>query len=273
MTSQARIDALNAVLSMLTFRDLSAPSDRARFFTIVDATSLFRPNLIEDERGRRTQYRGTVDQQTAVWNHGAQLTLVREDRAEVRVFINVADEVMRKLTGSLLYLTAEPSLFQETTRLLELVELGKQLYSLLQPCYGFVSLPGFPPLFGTALPMRGLPGWGWATWLGPEYRELVRLSPRHGVSVTHLRDGGKLYLLPLPSDVRRLDPAGTAAYNYILENVDPQLFQMHPPDLVPETDDALQRELVGRYIAVDIARRKAGIVKVPKFRFRDTEET
>ncbi len=126
------------------------------------------------------------------------------------------------------------------------------MYEFLSPYYGFIRLPWMPSLFGVPMPDRGLPGWGWATWLGPEYDEIIEITPSELVGVRLMPDGGRLILLPYPeypaSDAP--DSRCLQAYRWVPERIDPQAFHARPlADLSGYTEQRAS--------------------KVPRFRFLD----
>jgi hypothetical protein len=107
----------------------------------------------------------------------------------------------------------------------ELIRLGEHIYELASPCYGFLTLPWLPRLHDVASPERGLPGWGWATWLGPEYDEILPIPANRAIEVTRKPDGGRLIRLPFPNDLARGDPASLLVYRQLVENLNSRVFQ------------------------------------------------
>jgi hypothetical protein len=270
----------SVILEMATFKNVSAREDAEAFLQILEsAGGVFVPEKINDKSacdpvGFDTFLQG--------WVRGSLLSLERRQPYEVSIVFTNPEKVfeemfrvppdkfgLRGVAGARhFFLAVDAEYFNPSERVNELLEIGNQMYELLSPCCGFLSLPWMPRPKGSALPERGLPGWGWATWLGPEYKEFLALPSLEDVRVRVLRDGGRLICLPLPAEPDRPDPICLAAYWRLVRHIDPRLLQPDAREALAEAARAADRASLLEGPMGFLAQTRDALV--PQFRFRET---
>jgi hypothetical protein len=210
-------------LDLVTFRPIEHPANAAHFFRVLESRGgVFVPQFIELRRNRRTHrlpyQKGNSETWSRCWAVGG-FTLRREAPTDVLASLAIwPDRAKNPAANSfVMYLPVEH--FSTSRVLSELVELGNDLCEVLSPCYGSITLPSLPKLRVVRDPDRGLPGLGWATWLGPEYEEIVNLQPTNGIEVKRLSGGERLILCAWPQEV--VDPGERV--RKVLESAERQL--------------------------------------------------
>jgi hypothetical protein len=225
---------------MTGYKPVGSVEHGRRFLNILhEAGGVYVPEYV----GRTRYTTDTLEKPLRSWTKQALLTLRRRRPRHVDVIVTVDMEraawpnqpaPTRPWASTDISITVESSHFQSEAHLNEFVALGDQLYDFLSPYHGFVMLQWMPGLFGVPMPDAGLPGWGWTTWLGPEYDGLVNITPSSLITVRMMPDGGRVIQLPYPTDAsaQQPDPVCLEAYRHVLQQIDPTLFQSRPrPDL------------------------------------------
>lgn len=256
-------------LAMVTFKPIGSPDHARRFLGVLErAGGIYIPDFLGDDRTSYAQH--NLRQLDSAWASGVPVSLGRENPVVVTLTQVVQRGDTKTNPPSYCHLTVDMSHFATKGELEELLGLGNDLYDFFSPCYGFVRLSWMPELQATALPVRGLPGWGWATWLGPEYDDLVRLRPSHDLAVQPMPDGGRLFLLPYPEQPAVADSHCLEAHRRVILDIDHRLFQQR----VQESLAAPEGRLAGELGELSRERRTSGGeaagVLVPRFRFRES---
>jgi hypothetical protein len=183
------------------------------------------------------------------------------------ISLDLADDETVKVLPSHLFMTLDNAFFGARGFLSETVQFASQVYRLLSPCYGFITLAWMPPLGVVTQPSRGLPGWGWATWLGPEYNELVPLKSSTGLTVEEMPDGGRLYICARPDDVGKPDARTLAVYARVANSIEPDLFQPAMPEVQTVSLNDTPQAIVAPILQGAQLGERNKPVRIPKFRF------
>jgi hypothetical protein len=261
-------------LSLVTFKPIDSAGVGLEFFrTLETANAVFTPEAIDAEGMRSATYPLSDSQKARFWER-SNLAMKREAPFRSYAILSIAKDDLRKAGGSFFSLHTDISYFSPSTKLGEAVDLGNGLYKVLEPCYGYIHLPWMPGLTGVAYPTKGLPGWGWATWLGPEYGELVRVPMIEGLTTVSMFDNGRLFLLPRPDDVRVPNAKCISIHSKIVQSLPSEIFQpffpSEPFDLSQSggSEQAESRRLVSEISKTIREGRRT--VRLPTFRFRNS---
>jgi hypothetical protein len=261
-------------LVMATYKPLAAQAHAFDLLSVFEqAGGIYLPEYV----GCKWRYGPHQWQRIAKHWTAGELRLTRRRPVEVEVHVVIWPPGCQL---TLLGVSIDTTYFDPPSRLDEVIGLGNALYGLLLPYAGYVELPWMPRMKAIAQPQWGLPGWGWASWLGPEYEPIIELPAIDGVSVHAMADGGRLFVLPFPRDTRVPDAACIGAHEAVLAHADPLAFQPVYPELpelppiemiggVPEASRAAEAFI--QQILPEIVRRshsKTG-VRIPRFRFQD----
>lgn len=240
-------------LSMAGYKPLWEPEHGRAFLEILQrAGQVYVPEIGE---GPRTKYR-PIDPDTLVraWSRETSIVFRRRRPFEVDTYVTIdlrdrEEGVPPRSWATTDFSTyVDAAYFSTPAQLDELLGLGSALYDFFSPYYGFIVLPWMRKLASVIFPDQGIPGLGWATWLGPEYDDLVQFPPLEGVSVQPMANGGRLIVLPRPRRVEEPDEAVQRALDSLLSHIDPLVFQAERPD--------------------PFAPMPKRAVRVPKFRFK-----
>ncbi len=207
-----------------------------RFLEILEkANGIYVPEVIGDRERYKPGDLGQAERKLMRQGPFVGLLLKRKTPIELNIVLTLVQEEFVTRVPHNIFVSIDGHYFDSSERLRELVNLGNSLYEYFSPSYGFITLPWMPAL-AVAQPSRGLTGWGWATWLGPEYEPIIRLPVLTDVAVNSTLDGGRLFLLPYPKDATTPDPRCLRAYEEIRRHVDPRVFQVSHetgPNLFP----------------------------------------
>ncbi len=256
------------MLQMASFKPVDPPETARLLLGILEESGgIYVPEIIGDE----TKYRpGQPQQGTQHWTRDGGLgvlLLQRKQPCEVAIILNLNEQQFLSLMPHSLFVSIDISHFITAQRLDELLHIGNRMYDVLSPCYGFIELPWMPDLAVTFMPERGLPGWGWATWLGPEYERLVQFPQAVRIRMQSMPDSGRLILLPYPADPRSPDPSCLCAHEHVMQHVDPLVFQPPPAPIIVASRDPVERQMQ-RIERLSRPVVKEG-VRLPQFRFRN----
>lgn len=257
------------IFSMISFRPLEIPADPRRLLNLlVEAGGVYAPEIIGDHERYR---HGDVPQLERNWieeGSFAGFLFKRKRPIEVNIVLTFVSEDLRRQGPHDIFVSIDGAYFDSMKRLAELVDLGNTVYDLLLPCYGFIELPWMPTLKASTIPDRGFPGWGWATWLGPEYDTIIRFPPLVDVNVNSTSDGGRLIQLPYPESFAAPDPQCMEAHAEICHYIDDRVFQtpITGDSVDPHSMSLSSDERTNGATGQDVPKRE---VLLPKFRFRD----
>lgn len=257
---------------MATFKSIEAPENASRFLEILEgAGGIYVPEFV----GETTRYvPGQFQHVKSIWTKEFGVELARRIPLEVTIIVGVSPGRLRRAIPNSLLATVDVVHFNSPDRLRELVALGKKIYDFFSPCYGFVELPWLPSLGAVFRPDLGLPGWGWATWLGPEYDDLVKLSSVEGLLTESMPDGGRLIVCGWPSDVSIPDAFCRQTYENVVRQLDPELFQPQAASVHHITRSGSTQDLFTDVInhVLKAQHPETRRPNLPKFRYRDDSE-
>lgn len=250
-----------AIFAMLTFKPLGESDYGEQFFQILadKGAGILDPQFVN---GRRFDP-ASLGKTTRLWRAGTAIRLDRTLPSKVSAFMTIADESIRRLVPSNLFVSIDKSYLARSSRLFDIVNIGDAIYSLLSACYGALFLDWTPIRGALAdIDRYGLPGLGWVTWLGPEYGGIVHLSTRAEFEVTKLPDGGTRITLPLPERIDDPEPNDIKAYDLLVDEVGSDALQLsqgpiRSKSLLEALDDSSERK----------RSEKQRSAKLPKFRF------
>lgn len=259
-------------LAMSTFKPIRTPENASRFLEILgEVGGIYVPEFV----GEASRYEpGRFQPLQSAWVEKRGLQLRRRHPLEVEIIIGVTPERQRGVVPNNLLVSIDARHFTSVDRLRELVVLGKKIYNFLSPCYGFVQLPWLPELAAVFRPDLGLPGWGWVTWLGPEYDELVRLAPVDGLDTESMPDGGRLFVCGWPNDASVLDEYCRQTHENVVRRLDPDLLQTRSARGRHVTRGSKEELFTG--VALHILRGEVSETrspKLPQYRYRDNQST
>lgn len=250
-TNKNSSDRTLVTLDMVTFQPLAQRQKAESFFKIMDeADGNFSPEIVEgivNGKLRRIKHRiGDYELVREIWQPTG-FSLLRRKRIEYTGSLTLwPDKVRATVPPNSLILWIPASGF-DSGGLKDLVGLGNRLYDFFAPCYGFIRLPWLPKLHVVWDPRRGIPGWGWVSWLGPEYADLVAVPVAEGISVEQMPDGGRVLICGWPKTVQNVDSEVLSANEHVLRHVDRQVLQQEDSDaqLIPRFRYLDQRQVSG----------------------------
>ena len=212
-------------LDMIGFKPIDTPEFRERFLSVLDRfEDVFSPETVEygRRRIRKVPYREfKLLAGKEGWALG--ITFHRTHPLKITGFVDVVPREASHDTPNRigLYMRSRAAHHGHLARL---VDFGSALYELMSACCGFITLPWLDNVRGVD-PLQGLPGLGWATWLGPEYAQFVPPPSGAGLHVENLPDGGLFIHCGFPDDIMHPDPRVVNAYELLLSQVDSRLLQ------------------------------------------------
>ena len=253
---------------LVSFRLIWTREYAEKFLSVIKTTTgIFVPDRMERGGSEKEFSVSAPSALFRAWKGRGVVQLSRSRPYKVLLSMDLADDTTVEVLPNHLFATVDTAYFGSGESLSEMVQFGSQLYRLFSPCYCFITLPWMPSLGAVTRPFSGLPGWGWATWLGPEYNELVVLESSGGLFVEDMPDGGKLYLCAWPKDVSRPDAQILAAYTQVVNSIEPDLFQPAMPEVHTVSLKDTPRAIVDPIIRPENPTERTKPARTPKFRF------
>lgn len=260
------------LLDMTSFRPLTACEDARPFFEILENSGgIYVPEFIEQRRKARYQP-GNYEWLADFWGPTG-FRLERKQPVHVTTLLTIVPEVARE-AGSTndLAMWIPASCLASSDSLAKLVSLGERLYDFFCPTYGFIALPWLAVRGAGMQPQWGLPGFDWATWLGPEYGDLVSIPVTEDLIVKRMADEGRLFLCGSPRNATEEDASVVRAYEHVLRHVDPNVIQAPRANAFENLPGAERTKGRGkRYdFLAEIAKRVCTperTLRLPKFRY------
>lgn len=213
-------------LHMITFRPIHERENAPGFFAILESSGeIYVPEFIEPN-GKIRYVAGEYESLSQFWTP-LGFGIQRRHPFEVVGYLSISPEEVRKSVPNSFYLSIQKSYFSSSASLMEVVNLGSRLYHFLRPCYGFIILPWQDELRAARRPDLGLPGIGWATWLGPEYADSMSLPGVGNLTpaIRRMDDGGCLVICGWPNKADTQDSSIDAICQQVMRRIDPAVLQ------------------------------------------------
>ncbi len=261
----------DVVLDMTSFRPLTDRGNAKSFFEILEAgDELFVPEYVKKDRRLKYQ-RGHFERLANIWEP-VGFVLERSRPQRVTTIVSILPEATREAGSPNGFMLSIPASSFVSPHLLDkLLRLGDELYGFFSPIYGFIRLPWLSKIGAAAQPQWGLPGFGWATWLGPEYNDLIEVPLLSELTITRKPDGGRLLLCGRPENVAEEDASVMRAFEHVLRHVDPSVIQPPRPSEFRKLVGIEEAKRIERYDVSTEAAKRVGasewIVRMPKFRY------
>jgi hypothetical protein len=225
--------------NLVTFKPLDVDAIAEPFVrALLDAGDIYVPERYEAPRRRQPRFEPEKLKPWSQFWSGDSMNRVflgrRRRQAEMTVVFGIAGKTPTPLPSNLsIYVDA--SYYDPPGRILSFVGLGTKFYDLLSPYYAHLQIPHMPIVGPTGIPDLGFPGFGWATWLGPEYEPLIQIPPADTVSIVELADGGRLVTLCLPERISLPDVRCLQGHHHVMSHAAEDILQPRvrsPQDLL-----------------------------------------